>query len=145
VPSLGFELLDRHVVAGRADEIAWSGESATFTFAELLERTAALAGGLKALGVMRGDEVAVDVASDHLLVQLACACVRLGALPGDGGGVRVVEADDGVRVHHPEDVFELDVVLRAGRSDPAPSLASDPDGYRATVLQVWSFLEDLAR
>ena len=140
MPSLGFELLDVHVIRGRGDEVAWSDDTETLTFAQLLERSAALAGGLRAVGVSPGDEVEVDVAPGSLQVQLVCACIRLGAVPGDRGDVRIVEHADGVTVHGDEE-YDLDLVMRAGRTDPAPSLPSDPPGYAATVLETWPMLD----
>ena len=143
MPSLGFELLDLHVVRGRGEDVACSDDSGTLTFAQLLERSAALAGGLRAVGVSPGDEVAVEVSPGNLQVQVVLACIRLGAVPADRGDVRVVEHADGVTVHGEED-HDLSLVMSAGRTDPAASLPSDPPGYAATVLENWSFLADFA-
>ena len=55
--------LDRHVAGGRADQTALvydspvTGTVQTFTYAELLDRVARLAGALAALGVGKGDRV----------------------------------------------------------------------------------------
>ena len=38
--SLGFDLLDLHVVRGRGDDVAWSDDTGTLTFAQLLEQRA---------------------------------------------------------------------------------------------------------
>lgn len=134
--SLGFDLLDRHVVAGRADHPAAGGR----TYARLLEQSAALAAGLQVLGVKEGDDVAVGVeGDDHALV--VCACIRLGAVPVAGGRaaedqVAVVDTDEGVEVRAGAEVHPLDLVRRAGSGDPAAALAADADGYREAVLAV---------
>ena len=143
--SLAFELLDRHVVAGRGDEIACTDDTGVLSFAQLLERSAALAGGLKALGVTAGDDVAVELSPGNLQVEVVCACIRLGAVPGETGAVRVVESSGGVTVHHDGDEHDLDLIRRAGRTDPAPSLPSDPPEYADTVLARWSFLAEFMR
>ncbi len=138
--SLGFDLLDRHVVDGRGEDIACTDATGSLTYARLLERSAALAGGLGVLGVRPGDEVAVLVRPGNLQVQIICACVRLGALPGGRGDVRIVESPDGVTVHAGEEDLDLELVAKAGRTEPAPSLPSDPPGYAEAVLANWPML-----
>src|SRR3954447_9255865 len=56
--------LDRHVEAGKGDQIAfhWEGEpgdTRTLTYAELTTEVCKAANGLKALGVQKGDRVAI--------------------------------------------------------------------------------------
>lgn len=59
--ALSFAMLDRHVVDGRSDEIACTDTTGSLTFARLLERSAALAGGLVVLGIRPGDGVELDL------------------------------------------------------------------------------------
>ncbi len=81
-----FNCLDRHVLAGRGDQPAliWdspmTGRIETFTYAQLLARTAKLAGALAAKGVGRGDRVVIymPMVPEAALAMLACA--RLGAV-----------------------------------------------------------------
>lgn len=129
--SLGFDLLDRHVVAGGADDPA----AGRLTYARLLERSASLASGLGMLGVRRGDEVGVQVVDvDRVLV--VCACIRIGAVPApDGAVVVALGDDDGPVVRVGDDAHPLDLVRKAGSGDAAPALADDPDGYREAVLR----------
>jgi acyl-CoA synthetase (AMP-forming)/AMP-acid ligase II len=141
VRSLGFDLLDRHVVDGRGDEIACADDTGTLTFAQLLERSAAMAGGLRAIGVGAGDEVAVEVGPGILQVQIVCACVRLGAVPVYSGDVRIVETADGVTVSTHEE-FDLTLVLQVGKADPAPSLPTDPPGFRDRVRDGFDVVVD---
>lgn len=78
--------LDRHVEAGRGDQPALiydspvTGKQAGFTFAQLLERVARVAGGLAGLGVGKGDRVVVymPMVPEAAIAMLACA--RLGAV-----------------------------------------------------------------
>jgi acyl-coenzyme A synthetase/AMP-(fatty) acid ligase len=140
VSSLGFELVDRHVVEGRGDDIACADDTGTLTFAQLLERSAALAGGLRVLGVRTGDEVAVLVDRGNLQVIIICACVRIGALPGSHGEVRIEDDGESVRVRLHDHDLELKVLMRAGAADPAESLATDPPGL---VVAVRDAFEDI--
>ena len=142
--SLGFDLLDRHVVDGRGDDIACTDDSGALTFAQLLERSAALAGGLQAIGVSAGDEVAVRVEPGNLQVQIVCACVRLGAVPGESGDVRIVEESGDVTVRWSDEELDLALVAKAGRTDPAPSLPADAPGFRDRVDEGFgSLIEEL--
>ncbi|MEJ1978847.1 MAG: AMP-binding protein [Acetobacteraceae bacterium] len=78
--------LDRHVLAGRGDQPALIWDSAMegvvrrFTYAQLLDRTARVAGALAALGVRRGDRVVIymPMVPEAAIAMLACA--RLGAV-----------------------------------------------------------------
>ncbi len=140
--SLGFALLDRHVVDGRGDNVACADATGTLTYARLLERSAALAGGLRVLGVRHGDEVAVSVASGNLQVVIVCACIRIGAVPGHKGEVRIAEVGEQVRVQKDEHDIELAVLLKAGAADPAPSEKTDPDGYDARARTVFAGIID---
>jgi propionyl-CoA synthetase len=78
--------LDRHVAAGRGQQPAIlydspiTGRTETLTYAELLRRTAKLAGALAARGVRRGDRVVIymPMVPEAAIAMLACA--RLGAI-----------------------------------------------------------------
>ncbi|MFN3238247.1 MAG: AMP-binding protein, partial [Pseudomonadales bacterium] len=78
--------LDHHVEAGRGDQLAVVYDSPvtntrqTFTFAELTEKVARLAGLLTAQGVTKGDRVIIylPMIPEALMAMLACA--RIGAL-----------------------------------------------------------------
>ncbi len=78
--------LDRHVAAGRGGQTAliWdsplAGRQVQFTYAELRDRVARLAGALARLGVARGDRVVIymPMVPEAAIAMLACA--RLGAV-----------------------------------------------------------------
>jgi len=133
-------MLDRHVVDGRGDEIACTDATGSLSYARLLERSAAIGGGLRVLGVRPGDEVAVTVPDGNLQVVIVCACVRIGAVPGGRGEVRIDDEDGTVIVHMADHDLELSVIKRAGAADPAPARADDPPGY---ADQVRDAFEDL--
>ena len=140
--SLGFDLLDRHVVDGRGDEVTCADATGSLTYARLLERSAAMAGGLRVLGVRSGDEVAVEVPPGNLQVVIVCACIRLGAVPGSQGEVRIVDGDGTVRVRMDDHDLDLSVISKAGAADPAPSLSEDPSGYRDAARATFGHLID---
>jgi len=129
VTSLGFEILDRHVVDGRGEDIACADETGSLTYAKLLERAAEFGGGLHQLGVRPGDHVEIDLPAGNLLVATVAAVIRLGAIPASHGTTRIVLNDGEAWVHRGDQDLELDLVRRAGRSDPAPALRFDPPGY----------------
>lgn len=132
-PALGFEMLDRHVVHGRADGDAVVGAAGAMTYARLLERSAAVAAGLRFVGVQAGDPVAVAVDEPVLRVTVLCACIRLGAVPGPVGDVRVESGPDGAVVRTADDEIELETLRKVGATDPVEALDLDAPGYRAAV------------
>ena len=87
--------LDRHVAAGRGDQPALIYDSPvtdtkrTYTYRELTDTVARLAGALAAEGVGKGDRVVVYMPMVPEAVMAMLACARLGALHS------VVARDDG--------------------------------------------------
>jgi propionyl-CoA synthetase len=81
-----FNALDRHVVGGRAEQIALiydspiTGIKATYTYAKLLEQVAAFAGTLRRIGVETGDRVVIYMPMIPEAVIAMLACARLGAI-----------------------------------------------------------------
>lgn len=81
-----FNCLDRHVEAGRGEQLAlvWdsgiTGKKRSFTFAALRDEVARFAGAMAALGVTRGDRVLVymPMVPEAAIAMLACA--RIGAI-----------------------------------------------------------------
>ncbi len=62
------------------DNEALAGEEGTQTYAELLARTARIAGGLTAAGVACGDRVAFMLGNRFAFVEALLACQRIGAI-----------------------------------------------------------------
>jgi len=81
-----YNALDRHVVAGRGEQVAIQYDSPVadtlqaLTYAQLTEQTAALAGALRRLGVAKGDRVVVYLPMIPAAVVSMLACARLGAV-----------------------------------------------------------------
>jgi acetyl-CoA synthetase len=77
--------LDKHATGPRADHTAliWEGEDAAvrrFTYAELLALTNRAANALRALGVGKGDRVAIFLPMIPEVVAATLACGRIGAI-----------------------------------------------------------------
>jgi propionyl-CoA synthetase len=78
--------VDRHVAAGRGDQLALVYDSAVtgtverFTYRQLRDEVARAAGALRALGVEKGDRVVVYLPMIPTAVITMLACARLGAV-----------------------------------------------------------------
>ncbi|GAT08143.1 propionyl-CoA synthetase [Mycolicibacterium novocastrense] len=81
-----FNALDRQVDDGRGDQPALiydspvTGTQRTYTFGELRDATAKFAGGLRGLGVEKGDRVVIYMPMIPEAVIAMLACARLGAI-----------------------------------------------------------------
>jgi propionyl-CoA synthetase len=81
-----YNALDRHVIAGRADQAALihespvTGTTRTFSYAELLDHVARFAGALRMLGVEQGDRVVIYLPMIPEAVIAMLACARIGAV-----------------------------------------------------------------
>ncbi len=83
--NVAYNCLDRHVLAGNGDRVAihWEGEpgdTRTITYAQLTEEVKRAANALEALGIRRGDRVAIylPMIPEAAIAMLAVA--RLGAV-----------------------------------------------------------------
>jgi acetyl-CoA synthetase len=82
--NVSYNCLDRHVAAGRGAQVAyhWEGEpgdTRTITYAQLLDEVQKFANVLKAMGVKRGDRVAIYMPMIPELPVAMLACTRIGA------------------------------------------------------------------
>ncbi len=82
--NVSYNCLDRHVEAGGGDKVAyhWEGEPGerrTITYRDLYEETCRFANALKALGVGKGDRVAIYLGMVPELPVAMLACTRIGA------------------------------------------------------------------
>ncbi len=80
-----YNCLDRHVEAGGGDKVAYHfegepGEQRTITYAQLLDEVGRFANALKALGVAKGDRVAIYLGMIPELPVAMLACARIGAI-----------------------------------------------------------------
>ncbi len=81
-----YNALDRHVNNGRADQTALIYDSPvtsskqTFSFRELRDQVAVLAGALSNMGVSKGDRVVIYMPMIPQTVMAMLACARIGAI-----------------------------------------------------------------
>lgn len=81
-----YNCVDRHVEAGLADKVALIYDSPTtstvrkVTYGELHEKVACLAGGMRKLGVGKGDRVVIYMPLIPEVVIAILATVRIGAV-----------------------------------------------------------------
>jgi propionyl-CoA synthetase len=86
VLNTAYNALDRHVIAGRAEQPAIhydspvTGTRRTLTYADLLEQVARFGGVLRALGVEPGDRVVIYLPMVPEAVIAMLACARIGAV-----------------------------------------------------------------
>lgn len=117
-----YNCLDRHVDAGRGDQPAliWdsamTGKIVTHTYAQMLARTAKVAGALAALGVTRGDRVVIymPMVPEAAIAMLACA--RLGAIHSVVfGGFAAAELAARIEDAQPKVIVSASCGLEPGR------------------------------
>ncbi|MFR9774031.1 acetate--CoA ligase [Nocardia sp. SC052] len=81
-----YNAVDRHVAGGRSEQVAIHYDSPltrrkeTITYAALLSRVRAAAGGLRGLGVEKGDRVLIYMPMVPEAVITMLACARIGAI-----------------------------------------------------------------
>ena len=136
-----FDVLDRHVIGGHADRLALRVPGRDWTCAQLLEEVAAFGGVLRHCGVSAGDRVALVLPPSLEAVVAVLASARIGAthVLGGGSGTVLVTASTEPAALAGTDAevvlvkqvpgqeaelrdgrdYDWDVVMRAGRTDPA--------------------------
>ena len=82
--NLSYNALDRHVEAGRGNQVAFffegePGDKRVLTYAEMLRETSRFANVLKAQGIEKGDRVAIYMPMIPEAVMAMLACARIGA------------------------------------------------------------------
>ena len=117
-----FNCLDRHVIAGRGDQPALIWDSAilgrveTFTYAQMRDRVAKVAGALAAKGVGPGDRVVIymPMVPEAAIAMLACA--RLGAIHSVVfGGFAAAELASRIADAQPKVIVSASCGLEPGR------------------------------
>ncbi len=143
-----FNALDRHVAAGRGEQTALiydspvSGSNRSYSYTELTEVTAKVAGVLRALGVGQGDRVLIylPMIPEAAIAMLACA--RIGAVHSVVfGGFAAAELAARIDDAEPRIILSASCGIEASRVveykpllDQALQLAShQPD--RCVILQ----------
>lgn len=129
--SLIFRVLDEHVIHGLADDLAIRDDRGTMSYAELLHESASIAGAFTNVGVVPGAGLRIDLTDVRELVVTVLACARVGALPRSTADFRI----DGMPpvLHTLDTEVPWNLLIHAGRLDPAPAPSADPEGYEALM------------
>jgi acetyl-CoA synthetase len=82
--NVSYNCLDRHVLAGRGDKVAFHfegepGDTRTVTYTQLLDETQRFANVLTSLGVVKGDRVNIYLPMIPEAAVAMLACARIGA------------------------------------------------------------------
>lgn len=127
---------------GRAALIALDelGGQRVFTYAQLLQQVKRIAASLRAIGVQRGDRVAIYMPTNFEAIALMLACARIGAIhlvifAGFGAGAIA----DRVKMANARFLFMTDVTYRRGRDAPLDGFvrgALENEGAGEVVEQV---------
>ena len=144
--NLAYNCLDAHVNAGGGDRIALiteneRGERRERTYAELLEQARSIGRGLRALGIGRGDRVAIYMPTCEEAIALMLGAIRIGAViivvfAGFGSGA----LGERVRLAGAKAVFATDSTYRKGKDVPLKAIvdlavADCPSVERVVVLK----------
>ena len=133
--SLVFRVLDHQVIHGLADNLAIQDERGTMSYAELLHESASVAGTLTSVGIGPGTAVHIDLAPGREMVVAVLACARIAALPRESADFRLAGAPP--VLHTPDTEVSWDLLIKAGRVDPAPAPSEDPEGYEALMREAY--------
>jgi len=130
--TLVFRALDQHVVSGLADHPAIEDDRGPLSYAQLLHESACVAGAINHLGVERGTAVSIDVPHGRELVIAVLACARVGAVPAPTADFKLIGVPP--VLHTLDTEVAWDLLIRAGRAEPAPAPDRDPEGYEELML-----------
>lgn len=136
--SLIFRVLDEHVIHGLADNLALQDARGQMSYAELLHESASVAGAFSNLGIEAGTPMRIEVPQgrEHIVAVLACA--RLGAVPQETADFRLVGMPP--VLHTVDTEVPWDLLIHAGRIEPAPAPHDDPEGYAALMQAAYADL-----
>src|SRR5437868_14953514 len=129
--NLAYNCLDHHVESGRGAATALiteneRGESRTYTYSELLVAAKRVSAALRALGIEKGDRVAIYMPTCPEAIALMLAVTRIGAIhlvvfAGFGSGA----LGDRIRLAGAKAVFCADLTYRKGRDVALKGIVDD--------------------
>src|SRR6202453_4769056 len=140
--NVSYNCLDRHVIAGRGDRVAfhWRGEDGTerdITYAELLAEVERFASALKALGVEQGDVVGIYLPMIPEVVVSMLACARIGA-PHNVvfGGFSAEAVRERMEFSEAKVLITVDGAARKGRTAPVKDRVDEVMGELPSLQKI---------
>jgi acetyl-CoA synthetase len=140
--NVSYNCLDRHVIAGRGDRVAfhWRGEDGTerdITYAELLVEVERFASALKELGVGPGDVVGIYLPMIPEVVISMLACARIGA-PHNVvfGGFSAEAVRERMEFSEAKVLITVDGAARKGTTAPVKDRVDEVMGELASLQKI---------
>jgi len=140
--NLAYNCVDHHVAAGRGDHIALiteneRGERRTMTYAELLRETKRVGAALRAMGIGKGDRIAIYMPTSAEAIVLMLGAIRIGVVilvvfAGFGAGA----LGERIRLAGARVLFATDITYRKGKDVPLLGIVSQAIGEAPTVERV---------
>src|SRR6185295_14773542 len=129
--NLSYNAVDRHVEAGRGDHTALiyfneRGDSARYSYAQLLQEVKRTAAALRGLGIQKGDRVTIYMPTSAEAIILMLATVRIGAIHSvvfAGFGAKAL--GDRIEASGSRVVFTADVTYRKGKNVQLKQIVDD--------------------
>jgi acetyl-CoA synthetase len=142
VLNVSHNCLDRHVLAGRGDRVAfhWRGEEGQerdITYAELLAEVERFANALKGLGVGKGDVVGIYLPMIPEVVVSMLACARIGA-PHNVvfGGFSAEAVRERLSFSEAKLLITADAAARKGKTAPVKERVDEVMGDLVTLQKI---------
>src|SRR5256886_5369269 len=144
--NLAYNCVDHHVAAGRGDHLALiteneRGERRTLTYADLHRETKRVGAALRAMGIDKGDRIAIYMPTSAEAIVLMLGAIRIGVVilvvfAGFGAGA----LGERIRLAGARVLFATDVTYRKGKDVPllgivAQAIADAPTVERVVVLR----------
>ncbi len=144
--NLAYNCVDHHVAAGRGDHVALiteneRGERRTLTYAELHRETKRVGAALRAMGIAKGDRIAIYMPTSAEAIVLMLGAIRIGVVilvvfAGFGAGA----LGERIRLAGARALFATDVTYRKGKDVPllgivSQAIADAPSVERVVLLR----------
>src|SRR3989454_12062235 len=144
--NLAYNCVDHHVAAGRGDHVALiteneRGERRSLTYADLHRETKRVGAALRAMGIAKGDRIAIYMPTSAEAIVLMLGAIRIGVVilvvfAGFGAGA----LGERIRLAGARFLFATDVTYRKGKDVPllgivAQAIADAPTVERVVLLR----------
>src|SRR6266849_767512 len=140
--NVSYNCLDRHVLAGRGDRVAFhwrgeEGEERELTYAQLLAEVERLASALKALGIAKGDVVGIYLPMIPEVAISMLACARIGA-PHNVvfGGFSAEAVRERMEFSQAKALITVDGAARKGKTAAVKDRVDEAMGDLATLEKI---------